>query len=127
MSQPLMLEIRKDEAATSEGVVNLLPCRIQHTGSIGPSSAYWTPSVDESEYNDSTSVDYNHGSNTFPCLKITLGLPIFEAGSFRERLHRYPRITEALFFSEKTTSKTPLSSQMSSSSEKMEMRDQLPG
>ncbi|KAM0255188.1 hypothetical protein ACHAQJ_006031 [Trichoderma viride] len=49
MTQPLMLEIRKDEATTSEGVVNLLPCRVHHTGPIEPSSAYWSPSVDENE------------------------------------------------------------------------------
>ncbi|KAL7951111.1 ribonuclease H2 non-catalytic subunit domain-containing protein [Trichoderma barbatum] len=49
MSQQPMLEIRKDEAAASEGVVNLLPCRIQHTGPVGPSSAYWNPSVDEND------------------------------------------------------------------------------
>ncbi|KAL6793544.1 ribonuclease H2 non-catalytic subunit domain-containing protein [Trichoderma sp. SZMC 28013] len=49
MSQPSMLEIRKDEIASSEGVVNLLPCRVQHTGPVGPSSAYWNPSVDEND------------------------------------------------------------------------------
>jgi hypothetical protein len=49
MAQPPMLEIRKDEATTSQGTVNVLPCRVHHTGSIEPSSAYWNPSVDESE------------------------------------------------------------------------------
>ncbi|KAL7933554.1 ribonuclease H2 non-catalytic subunit domain-containing protein [Trichoderma chlorosporum] len=49
MSQPSMLEIRNDEAAPSEGVVNLLPCRVQHTGPVGPSSAYWSPSIDEND------------------------------------------------------------------------------
>ncbi|UKZ82143.1 hypothetical protein TrVFT333_009927 [Trichoderma virens FT-333] len=49
MAQPPMLEIRKDEAAPSEGVVNLLPCRVQHTGSLGPSSAYWNPNTGEND------------------------------------------------------------------------------
>ncbi|KAK0755733.1 hypothetical protein N5P37_011696 [Trichoderma harzianum] len=49
MSQPSMLEIRKDEITPSEGVVNLLPCRVQHTGPIGPSSAYWNPTIDEND------------------------------------------------------------------------------
>ncbi|KAH0496622.1 hypothetical protein TgHK011_003973 [Trichoderma gracile] len=47
MSEQPMLEIRTDEAATGKGIVNLLPCRVQHTGPTGPSSAYWSPSVDE--------------------------------------------------------------------------------
>lgn len=50
MAQPLMLEIRKDEATASQGIVNVLPCRVHHTGSIEPSSGYWNPSVDESEH-----------------------------------------------------------------------------
>ncbi|KAH6607945.1 ribonuclease h2 subunit c [Trichoderma cornu-damae] len=49
MSQPSMLEIQKDEATKSKGVVNLLPCRVHHTGSIEPSSAYWSPVVGENE------------------------------------------------------------------------------
>ncbi|KAK1256481.1 hypothetical protein MKX07_008740 [Trichoderma sp. CBMAI-0711] len=47
MSGQPMLEIRTDEAAAGKGIVNLLPCRVQHTGPTGPSSAYWNPSVDE--------------------------------------------------------------------------------
>lgn len=50
MGQPPMLEIRKDEATTSQGIVNVLPCRVHHTGSIEPSSAYWNPTEDESEH-----------------------------------------------------------------------------
>ncbi|RFU73986.1 ribonuclease h2 subunit c [Trichoderma arundinaceum] len=49
MSQPSMLEIRKDEATASEGVVNLLPCRVHHTGPIEPASAYWNPTAGEEE------------------------------------------------------------------------------
>ncbi|KAH8130213.1 hypothetical protein ACSS6W_005423 [Trichoderma asperelloides] len=49
MGQPPMLEIRKDEATTSQGIVNVLPCRVHHTGSIEPSSAYWNPTEDENE------------------------------------------------------------------------------
>lgn len=53
-----MLEIRTDEAATGRGIVNLLPCRVQHTGPTGPSSAYWNPTVDESESGDPRSNIY---------------------------------------------------------------------
>ncbi|KAL6884354.1 ribonuclease H2 non-catalytic subunit domain-containing protein, partial [Trichoderma longibrachiatum] len=47
MSEQPMLEIRTDTAGTGKCVVNLLPCRVQHTGPTGPSSAYWNPSVDD--------------------------------------------------------------------------------
>ncbi|KAL7785214.1 ribonuclease H2 non-catalytic subunit domain-containing protein [Trichoderma ceciliae] len=46
MSQQPMLEIRKDEATTKQGIINLLPCRVHHTGPIEPSSAYWNPSAE---------------------------------------------------------------------------------
>ena len=69
MSEPPMLEIRKDEATPSEGVVNLLPCRVQHTGSVGPSSAYWNPSIGESECDESMSVGYDHDSDLYPALR----------------------------------------------------------
>lgn len=60
MSEQPMLEIRTDEAAAGKGIVNLLPCRVQHTGPTGPSSAYWNPSVDESESHNSIRIGQDH-------------------------------------------------------------------
>ncbi|EGR52101.1 uncharacterized protein TRIREDRAFT_55039 [Trichoderma reesei QM6a] len=50
MSEQPMLEIRTDEAAAGKGIVNLLPCRVQHTGPTGPSSAYWNPNGIKTAY-----------------------------------------------------------------------------
>lgn len=110
-----MLEIRTDEAATGKGIVNLLPCRVQHTGPTGPSSAYWNPSVDESEYDDAPSIGYCFESKlVLFTSQMTSRPPTFVAGGSRERRHHCPQITEALSFSGKTMRRKPPSSQTSS-------------
>ncbi|PHH60840.1 hypothetical protein CDD81_1137 [Ophiocordyceps australis] len=51
MAPPILAIQEAAEPSTLQALPNLLPCRIHHTGSMGPISEYWKPTQTKDESN----------------------------------------------------------------------------
>lgn len=50
LEQPNMLAVQKTRVDTDECTLNILPCKINHTGSTKVTKRFWRPSTEQGTY-----------------------------------------------------------------------------